>query len=789
MQLCPPSSPPSRGATPCSASPGPSLSASSNGFVLPPDSASDPNADIDPQIVEALKSKDRIFVLKLGETMENLIREPLTVRMDVTAATSYQRMLVHRCSSFYKTALEVDQITKAFSISLTPDSRIPERRISELVPAEPTPQPAIKIMQRTPQDRKPKSQANSVAGDDPDLSDPEPSETGSLGGKSTSTSGHTKKRPTIEEREAAYKVARSRIFMGFEEKEKGNLNASSSSLSLTSSSAGAGSSIGDLDESSSPATESEWSTSNMRENKKDLRRGSGASSSRNGRPNFNGSTGVRDSGASSPSFKYASIYDSPSATYYDPHGPYPEPLNPGYHPPQYPAPYPPPGHPPHVPLTHPYPYYQQYNTYPPLLQPQHHPIDGMPPINGDMYANPMGPGNNFSWQIPNQPQPPPHMQHPQLHSQPHSSPNLMMNAPPLMPYSLPPYPYPMPGYYPPPPGQMAKPYPNPPPMPMYDMSRPPNGAVGPPITGRPGVNSSPNNNGRNLRGPPAPSMNGTSKGRSAPTAPMRSGWSFGPGVGMGGYVAPPHSSGDVVGPRLSSSRRQSGNGSSSGYSRTSSINDDVSSTASSSTTSSSSRRTFGSTTTSQHPLPPRPDWAVGMTPSSNPPHGRHHHDHLTRPMPSVNTLRNNNMVPTNMPLGPTALPPLHSTDFPPLTVAAAPGGHPPNTTGAWGGSNIRSTLVLNQAQQQHPLASSVHMHHFDDSDRGFERPPPKSAELYNHKSGKRCPTNNPGGISRLQDGEMDQRLQNHSFAEQIAAMTIAESVAAEQSSATLIVPT
>ena len=44
------------------------------------------------------------------------------MRMDVTAATSYQRMLVHRCSSFYKTALEVDQITKAFSITLTPDS-------------------------------------------------------------------------------------------------------------------------------------------------------------------------------------------------------------------------------------------------------------------------------------------------------------------------------------------------------------------------------------------------------------------------------------------------------------------------------------------------------------------------------------------------------------------------------------------------------------------------------------------------------------------------------------------
>lgn len=32
-------------------------------------------SDVDPQIIEALKSKDRLFVLKLGEQMEALIRE------------------------------------------------------------------------------------------------------------------------------------------------------------------------------------------------------------------------------------------------------------------------------------------------------------------------------------------------------------------------------------------------------------------------------------------------------------------------------------------------------------------------------------------------------------------------------------------------------------------------------------------------------------------------------------------------------------------------------------------
>ncbi len=34
-----------------------------------------PSPDIDPQILEALRSKDRIYVLKLGELMEGLITE------------------------------------------------------------------------------------------------------------------------------------------------------------------------------------------------------------------------------------------------------------------------------------------------------------------------------------------------------------------------------------------------------------------------------------------------------------------------------------------------------------------------------------------------------------------------------------------------------------------------------------------------------------------------------------------------------------------------------------------
>lgn len=50
----------------------------------------------------------------------------------------------------------------------------------------------------------------------------------------------------------------------------------------------------------------------------------------------------------------------------------------------------------------------------------------------------------------------------------------------------------------------------------------------------------------------------------------------------------------------------------------------------------------------------------------------------------------------------------------------------------------------------------------------------QSAELYNHKAGKKFPTSNSGGMIRTQDGEKDQGFQNDALAEQIAAMSIGE---------------
>ena len=93
----------------------------------------------------------------------------------------------------------------------------------------------------------------------------------------------------------------------------------------------------------------------------------------------------------------------------------------------------------------------------------------------------------------------------------------------------------------------------------------------------------PNSNGRVPTRSVGPSVVGNGNGangtKSRPPIPpqARTAWSYGPGVGMGGYVAPSGiTAGDAIGPRLSSNHRRPGNSSNS---HTSSNCDEVSSTA------------------------------------------------------------------------------------------------------------------------------------------------------------------------------------------------------------------
>ncbi|KDR80650.1 hypothetical protein GALMADRAFT_241006 [Galerina marginata CBS 339.88] len=775
--------------------------------------------DVDPQILEALRSKDRIYVLKLGETFEALIMERRT-RVELTPATSYQRLLVHRCSAYYRLAPESDPVSKGIFVLSTPESRIPDRRICELIPAESTAHPAFKIMRRSVPERrsKPTSHAGSVVGEDLDLSDVEPSEAGSLGGRSNITSSSNKKRMTIEEREVAYNEARSRIFMDFEEKEKGkdkDMSASSSTLSLNgsaSTSAGGRSSISDTDDAaSSPATESEWSVpsgSNSRD-KKEVRRGGpgsvSASSNRSLRAggSFHGNNSggsSRNSRAPSPSFSYASLHDaSPSGHVYDPNQQHHNPNM--YYPNQYAYPYPHAGQGPTPPFAPQYPYYPApYNPYQPSPpMPQHNSPDPTTPSGPEPYSPPlqMNYAPHYGW-APHPPpiqSPPPHnMQMSLPPQQPQNPPHSMGPPPPLQaqspqyqPFIPHGYPYPMNPYYPPPPQPQLPPQMPPPPPhmnmhpqqqqqhPGYDVPRSMNGAqmgnapnghfnhnhngTGP----RNGLGNGvipPNNNGRtntNSRNGVGPGMNlnngsangnGVNGGKQRAQMPpsARSAWSYGPGVGHGGFTSASGmasgngNSGESVGPRFQShthgQRHPSGNGSSgSGGHRSSSHSDEVSST-SSSTTSSSSRRTFTSTTSSQqHPLPARPDWAVGLkaqptlAASGN---GSRHHDHTltssgSRGMSPISPPRshghghspNGNSPSHHQHHQHQHAPPLslQAMDFPPLG-GAVPEKRTPVVSGAWGQSRPTLSMSANGvvgngnggtpigSAQQSPVSSS-----------------------------------------------------------------------------------
>ncbi|TBU47505.1 hypothetical protein BD309DRAFT_951664 [Dichomitus squalens] len=749
----------------------------------------------DPQIVEALKSKDRIYVLKLGEQMEALIKERRP-RLDLTPSTSYQRLLIHRCSSYYKLSLEKDPVTSSIAVYYRTESRIPVRRICELVPVEDSAQPAFQIMRRP--DRGPRgrqhSHPSSTAGEDADTSDVDASEAGSIGGVSSAASTSARRYKTIEEREAEYNQARSRIFMGFEdkkEKEK-DMSANSSTFSLVSgsgsTSGGRGSSIGDIDDSASSApTESEWSGPVTRD-KRDSRRGPSSTNSsvRSLRSsvasfNANGSGSSRNSRATSPSFTYPTLYEPASSSPYE-QGQLgnPQPPPPSGYVTQYVYPaYQP--HPPGQQYMGQY-YYPQYHYPPPSVQ---H-TDPVTPGGPDaMYQPPPNPPPQpsypppYMWSnssSPGQQQPPPHPHLPPQHPQPgiptsHYPDSQSQGHPMLPPMQNPsqfppyapgptPYGYGMPSYYRQPyqPGALMGPPPPPIPSQMYH-----SGPMPDPV----GSNTGHGMDGHHISRTSSRNSNGhgsiNNKRGGGPRT--RGSWTYGPGAGASGFN---HNVGglpngtaqnDAYGPRLSTNMRRQSGTSSGGSAGARTPADETSSTASSSTTSSSSRRTFTSTSTSsKHPLPARPDWAVGLKPQ----HPRHHDHH--------NDAASRTMSPARMGGGPPhhqAQPALQPNDFPPLS--SVPATRQPVVGGAWTNASLSRVMLPGPQANTNPQGTAlVHyptsqtsspqapsapvpaaLGRLDERDPAFERPPPKSAELFNPKAGGR---NGNGSGGRVENG-------------------------------------
>lgn len=146
-------------------------------------------------------------------------------------------------------------------------------------------------------------------------------------------------------------------------------------------------------------------------------------------------------------------------------------------------------------------------------------------------------------------------------------------------------------------------------------------------------------------------------------------------------------------------------------------------------TSSSSVRTFTSTSTSsKHPLPARPDWAIGLSPA------RHHRDGgdpRARTPSSVNPGTGHSLQPTDFP----PLPPPSGTSGNHAGAPAPIPRIPPVAAGAWGNSN--STRQILTASPVNPASGTGAGAKAALEDRTFDRPPPKnSPELFNPKQRK-----------------------------------------------------
>ncbi|CAE6399371.1 unnamed protein product [Rhizoctonia solani] len=667
----------------------PSPSPSPSTDLSLPTSATDSTRDEpDPTIVEALSgSKDRLFVLKLGDDFDNLLSERGNTpgkRCTYAPPSSYQRMLVHRCAQYYKLAIEADG--KTISVMLGPESRTPKSRISEIVPIEQTPAPAFKIMRRTADERaraKQPGRADSTGDDQPD-------------GTAATEEPKRRAQMTIEERTAAYEQARSRIFEGFQEKD---------------------------DQPSPPPTRRDSGNSEPRW--VDKQRRSDFSSSSRGSP-------IPQDMTSIPASYYPPMLFNPNAPSAPSH---PPPQSQSYDP-NVSAP---------VPYMYGPQYYPVYAYYPqPQYDPRQGPVPGMQmgygPPQGVAY--PFPPQHAATWPPPIQPQP-------QLQPQPQHGPETQRHAFPQM-------------AHPPQPNRHMHMSPQNDPFPSHQYMQPYQYAgymhqpvLVPTPSDAPGSGSghSSRSGSRNGHGS-AHGSNGSNGGAKGPRSSV--------GPWSASTVATPMRSVTGVNRRLSTSSSSTSAYSSSGGGPGSGSRTPADETASiaSSASSSSSRRTYTSTsTTSKHPLPPRPDWAVGLmaepslsrTTSTSSTDSRLR---MTSRSSSGNQIPRAGAGPVK--LGTTA----SATDFPPLNGNGNGNGAVQNgaRTGAWGREGSPATLFGNNMP---PPASGGRR--FEETD-SIPRPAPKSFGLYN-------PTTGAGPAALPAQAQTQTRASPDSLADQVSKLS------------------
>ncbi|KAN0060934.1 hypothetical protein ACQY0O_006668 [Thecaphora frezii] len=228
---------------------------------------------VDETILNALRnSRDRVFYMQHEREMALFVRDTTRHRLDLPLMNTYQRLLVHRCADQFLLGHHLDPATKAVTLTKTAETRMPELRISQraaallsdrdptgaragqaqiatprhsasspaaaasasaLATASPTgasatPPSGFRIMRRNPtaSSRGSLTPGASTSGSNSDSERSELAGCGKQGRKD-------RKHMTIEEREAAYKAARERIF-GVSEPGEGSKGEAKGATAATS---------------------------------------------------------------------------------------------------------------------------------------------------------------------------------------------------------------------------------------------------------------------------------------------------------------------------------------------------------------------------------------------------------------------------------------------------------------------------------------------------------------------------------------------------------------------------
>ncbi|KAF9933137.1 hypothetical protein FBU30_006461 [Linnemannia zychae] len=174
----------------------------------------------DEVLLTALQNRqDRFFLLKLEREYCNFIEDPSKDVLEYPFLNSYFRMMIHRSAIYYQLARSVDVVQRKIRLTKTEHSAIPSLRFQELVEEEEdtTPVKSFKVLKRSPNRPVSACEARGTPLDNTQVSllrssSSVPTKSSLQLPSNTSENSHNRRTRSLEQREAAYAIARAQIF-------------------------------------------------------------------------------------------------------------------------------------------------------------------------------------------------------------------------------------------------------------------------------------------------------------------------------------------------------------------------------------------------------------------------------------------------------------------------------------------------------------------------------------------------------------------------------------------------